>query len=200
MRVDLAHTSSYPSFRPVSCALFLTLLLFKFFLFSFSVSKRKREGREKGERIDKEECHFLRALFCLPIFFVHLSSILFLALPIKIVFLLSLLSPSLSLLFSCSPLNDKNTRKEEQEGMEAMFLSFPMDGESERGWLLVRRPSPRCSKSLLSPYRLFSFPCSQTEKENGFLYMFIVLPFVFYLKGKDKKERKEENEHHLLFA
>ena len=30
--------------------------------------------------------------------------------------------------------------------------------------------------------------------------MFIVLPFVFYLKGKDKKERKEENEHHLLFA
>ena len=30
--------------------------------------------------------------------------------------------------------------------------------------------------------------------------MFIVLPFVFYLKGIDKKERKEENEHHLLFA
>ena len=122
--MDLAHTSSYPSFRPVSSALFLTLLLFKFFLFSFSVSKRKREGRGKGERIDKEECHLLCALFCLSIFFVHLSSILFLALPIKIVFLLSLLSPSLSLLFSCSPLNDKNTRKEEQEGNGGPFPVF----------------------------------------------------------------------------
>ena len=45
---------------------------------------------------------------------------------------------------------------------------------------------------------LFLVP--KRKKENGFLYMFIVLPFVFCLKGKDKKERKEENEHHLLFA
>ena len=120
---SLLFSSSYSSFRPVSSALFLTLLLFKFFLFSFSVSKRKREGREKGERIDKEECHLLCALFCLSIFFVHLSSILFLALPIRIVFLLSLLSPSLSLVFSCSPLNDKNTRKEE-EGNGGPFPVF----------------------------------------------------------------------------
>ena len=101
----------------------LSLLLFSL-PFSFSSSsflvflfrKERGKGERRRERIDKEECHFLRALFCLSIFFVHLSSILFLALPIKIVFLLSLLSPSLSLLFSCSPSNDKNTRKEEQEG------------------------------------------------------------------------------------
>ena len=123
MRVDIAHTSSYPSFRPVSCALFLTLLLFKFFLFSFSVSKRKREGREKGERIDKEECHSLRLVLSLHLLCSSFS-ILFLALPIKMVFLLSLLSPSLSLLFSHSPLNDKNTRKEEQEGNGGPFPEF----------------------------------------------------------------------------
>ena len=47
------------------------------------MSKRKREGRNKGERTDKEECHLLCALFCLSLFSIHLSSILFFALPIK---------------------------------------------------------------------------------------------------------------------
>ena len=63
-----------------------------------------------------------------PLSFIHLSSILFLALPIKIVFLLSLLSPFLSLLFSCSPLYDKNTRKEEQ----ALVLSPPVAMNKEK--------------------------------------------------------------------
>ena len=84
------------------------------FLFSYF---EKKEGREReGERIDKEECHLLCALFCLSHFSIHLSSILFFALPINNAILLSLLSPSLSLLFSYSPLNDKSARKEEQEG------------------------------------------------------------------------------------
>ena len=44
----------------------LTLLLFsQFILFVVIISKRKREGRDKGERIDKDESHVLRALFCL---------------------------------------------------------------------------------------------------------------------------------------
>ena len=145
--------------------------------------------RDKGERIDKEECHLLCALFCLSLSFIHLSSILFLALPIKIVFLSSLLSPSLSLLFCCSPLNDKNARKEEQEGNGGPVL-FTMDGASERGWLLARRPSPCCSKFFLLPYRLCSFPCSQTEKVNGFLKTrdgacFLIIEG----KGKDKDDR-----------
>ena len=38
-----------------------------FFLFVFLISKRKREGRNKGERIDKEECHLLCVLFCLSL-------------------------------------------------------------------------------------------------------------------------------------
>ena len=147
--------------------------------------------RDKGERIDKEECHLLCALFCLSLSFIHLSSILFLALPVKIVFFLSLLAPSLSLLFSCSSLYDKNTRKEEQEGNGGPVL-FTMDGASERGWLLARRPSPCFSKFFLSPYRLCSFPCSQTEKVNGFLktregaFFFIIEG-----KGKDKQGRDD---------
>ena len=50
----LAHTSSYPSFRPVSSALVLTLLLLIVLPFCFLISKRKMAGRDKEERIDKE--------------------------------------------------------------------------------------------------------------------------------------------------
>ena len=46
--------------------------------------KRKKEGRDKGDRIDKEECHLLCALFCLSLFSIHLSSILFFAIPLKL--------------------------------------------------------------------------------------------------------------------
>ena len=70
--------------RPTS-ALFLTLLLF---INSSSlvvlISKRKREGRDKGDRIDKEECHLLCALFCLSLFSIDLSSILFFAVLLKL--------------------------------------------------------------------------------------------------------------------
>ena len=45
-------------------------------------------------------------------------------------------------------------------------------------------------KPLLSNYRLCSFPCAQAENENGFLYMFIVLPFALFLKGKEPEKRK----------
>ena len=85
----------------------------------------------------------------------------------------------------------KTQERKNKRGMEALFLSslVSMDGESERGWLLVRRPSPCFSKALLSPYRLCSFPSSQTEKENGFLCMFIVLPFVFFEREKNKRRK-----------
>ena len=161
------------------------------------ISKRKREGRDKGERMDKEECHFLCALFCLSIFSIHLSSILFFDLPIKkAILFFSPLSFSLPplLLFPCKRQKRKKGRIR-GEWREALFLSSPlsMDGGSGRSWLLARRPSPCFSKPLLSPYRLCSFPCAQAKNENGFLYMFIVLPFVFYFKGKEP-EKKDKNE------
>ena len=83
----------------------LTLLLFsQFILFVVLISKRKREGRDKGEGIDK--FHLLCALFCLSFSFIHLSSIIVFALPVKNVILSISPPPSLSLLF-----NDKNTIK-----------------------------------------------------------------------------------------
>ena len=73
-----AHT---PSYRPIPSVPFRPLLLLIVLPLCFLISKRKRAGRDKGERIDKEECHLLCALFCLSLSFIHLSSILFFALP-----------------------------------------------------------------------------------------------------------------------
>ena len=83
--MDLAVLHHIPLLGTISSALFLTLLLF---INSSSlvvlIWKRKREGRDKGDRIDKEECHLLCALFCLSLFSIHLSSILFFAIPLKL--------------------------------------------------------------------------------------------------------------------
>ena len=115
------------------CSFFL---LFSFFHNSSClvvlISKRKREGRDKGGRKDKEECHLLSALFCLlPLLYSSLFYS-FLCYSIEIGFLLSLLSHSLSLLFSCSSLNDKNTRKEEQEGNGSPFPVFSCCNKKEK--------------------------------------------------------------------
>ena len=113
MCVDLCRTSPYPSFRPISSALFLTLLLF-IFLSVFLISKRQRERRDKGERIDKEEYHLLCALF-------YLSSILFLALPMKIVFLLSF-PPSLPSLLLTRAFDFRIEEKKRREKRNYLVL------------------------------------------------------------------------------
>ena len=60
---------------------------------------------------------------------MHLSSILFLALPLKIVFLSSLLSPSLSPV----PLYmTKTQERKNKRGMEALFLSSPVAMTKEK--------------------------------------------------------------------
>ena len=111
--MDLCRTSPYPSFRPISSALFLTLLLF-IFLFVFLISKRQRERRDKGERIDKEEYHLLCALF-------YLSSILVLALPMKIVFLLSF-PPSLPSLLLTRAFDFRIEEKKRREKRNYLVL------------------------------------------------------------------------------
>ena len=72
LRVDLAVLHHIPllglSLR------FLTLLRFTIpSLLVFLISKRQREGRDKGERIDTEECHLLCALFFLSLPLLHSS-------------------------------------------------------------------------------------------------------------------------------
>ena len=69
--------------------------------FCFPYFEKKREERDKGERIDKED-----ALFCLSLSFIHLSSIVVFALPIKNAILSISPPPSLSVLF-----NDKKHKE-----------------------------------------------------------------------------------------
>ena len=91
------------------------------FLFVFLISKRQRERRDKGERIDKEEYHLLCALFCLSLSFIHLSSILFLALPMKIVFLLSF-PPSLPSLLLTRAFDFRVEEKKRREKRNYLVL------------------------------------------------------------------------------
>ena len=82
------------------------------------------------------------------------------------VFLLSLLAPSLSLLFCCSPLNDKNARKEEQEGKEALFFSQWMGQVSGVGSLPVDPPHASANSSSRPIASLFFslFPNGKSER------------------------------------
>ena len=82
--------------------------------FCFSHFERQREGRDKGERIDKEEYHLLCALF-------YLSSILFLALPMKIVFLLSF-PPSLPSLLLTRAFDFRIEEKKRREKRNYLVL------------------------------------------------------------------------------
>ena len=109
---------------------------------------------------------------------------------------LSLLSPSLSLLFSCSPLNDKNARKEGIRGEWrpcSFLLLFQWMGEVGGVGSLPVDPPHASTNPSSRPIASVHF-LAQTENENGFLYMFIVLPLVLYFTGKRTREEKDKNE------
>ena len=140
--------------------------------------------------------HFLCALFCLPLFSHHLSSGLFFALPIKNATLF--MSP---LSFSLPPLLLFPSKRQKRKKGRIRGEWRPCSFSSFNGWGKWAELAP-CPYTLpmlqqtpplaLSP--LF-FPCAQTENENGFLYMFIVLPFVFlYFTGKRTREEEDKNE------
>ena len=174
--------------------------------FCFSYFERRDKGeRDKGERINKEECHLLCVLFCLSLFSIHLSSILFFALPIKNVIVciypLSFSLPPLLLFPSKRQKRKKGRTRGEWRPCSFLLLFQWMRKVSRVGPLPVDPPHALANPSS-RPIASVLFLVAKL-KRSGFLYMFIVLPVVFF-KGKsareekDKKERKNENERHLL--
>ena len=187
--------------RPISSVPFRTHLLLIVLPFCFSYFER----RDKGERMNKEECHLLCVLFCLSLFSIHLSSILFFALPIKNVIVciypLSFSLPPLLLFPSKRQKRKKGRTRGEWRPCSFLLLFQWMRKVSRVGPLPVDPPHALANPSS-RPIASVLFLVAKL-KRSGFLYMFIVLPVVFF-KGKsareekDKKERKNENEHHLL--
>ena len=74
--------------------------------------------------------------------------------------------------------------------MEALFLFlFQWMGEVGGVGPLPVHPPHASANPSSRPIASVFFPCAQTENENGFLYMFIVLPLVF-LFHREKNQRR----------
>ena len=177
--MDLAVLHHIPLL--ISSVPFLTLLLCSyFFLFVFLISTRKREGRDKGERIDK--FHLLCALFCLSFSFINLSSILVFALPVKnqsCLFILLLLPSPFS-----SP--TKNTRKDKNTGKWRPFsflMLFQWLGKVTWPLSMLQRIPPLA----LSPR---FFPLFPNGKESEFLSFSLFFLWFFISKANEQERRK----------
>ena len=140
--------------------------------------------------------HFLRALFCLPLFSHHLSSGLFFALPIKNATLF--MSP---LSFSLPPLLLFPSKRQKRKKGRIRGEWRPCSFSSFNGWGKWAELAP-CPYTLpmlqqtpplaLSPLFFFLVPKRKT-KTGSFICSLSFLLF-FYFTGKRTREEEDKNE------